>query len=144
MFWKWLFVLFLSNLVLFAKNNKKITINGRSIPLVTCANLIISIGLIPIDEKITPIRRTITAIILNRIDLRFVEKPKHPQTTYAAAIGAVIELVKPADSNPMAITYFEKLPYRGSRLLAKSTAFKISVLFKPAAVKRIHNEIPEI
>ena len=102
--------MFLSNLVLLAKNNKKTTINGRSIPFVTCANLIISIGLIPIDEKITPIRRTITAIILNKLDLRFVEKPKQPQTTYAAAIGAVIELVKPADSNPIAITYFEKLP----------------------------------
>ena len=69
MFWKRLFVLFLSNLVLLAKNNKKTTINGRSIPLVTCANLIISIGLIPIDEKITPMRRTINAIILNILDL---------------------------------------------------------------------------
>ena len=58
--------MFLSNLVLLAKNNKKTTINGRSIPFVTCANLIISIGLIPIDEKITPIKRTITAIILNK------------------------------------------------------------------------------
>ena len=49
-------------------------------------------------------------IILNKLDLRFVEKPKQPQTTYAAAIGAVIELVKPADSNPIAITYLEKAP----------------------------------
>tara|TARA_B100001287_G_scaffold161513_1_gene135788 strand:+ start:2763 stop:3074 length:312 start_codon:yes stop_codon:yes gene_type:complete len=103
-------VLFLSNLVLLAKNNKKTTTNGRSIPFVTCANFIISIGLNPIDEKITPIRRTITAIILNSLDLRFIEKPKHPQTTYAAAIGAVIELVKPAEINPIATIYFEKSP----------------------------------
>ena len=57
-------VFFFNNLILFAKNIKKTTINGRRIPFVICANFIISIGLIPIEEKITPTNKTTTAIIL--------------------------------------------------------------------------------
>ena len=52
-----------------------------------------------------------------------------------------MELVNPAESRPIATTYFEKFPYSGSKPYAKSTAFNISVFSRPADVKSIHSDI---
>ena len=41
------------------------------------------------------------------LDFKSADKPKQPQTTYAAAKGAVIVLVIPAAKSPMAKNCFE-------------------------------------
>jgi hypothetical protein len=60
-----------------------------------------------VAENNTPISKTIPHTILKRIDCRFVSQLKQPQTTYAAARGAVIVLVMPAANKPNERKYFE-------------------------------------
>ena len=82
------------SLELLTKNTKNNPTTGSKIPLVICANRTTSMGRICIEERITPVARTKSAILLYPFE--FVRHPKHSQTTNAAAIGAVIAEVIPA------------------------------------------------
>ena len=66
--------------------------------------------LIPKEDEITPITKTIIDINLKKTDFLSDLNPKHPHKTYAAAKGAVIELVNPAENKPKAIISLEKFP----------------------------------
>ena len=69
--------------------------------------------LIPEEEEITPAKSTKTHTILNLELVIFVDHPRHPHATKAAAKGAVIALVIPAANKPSAKKYFENLPNNG-------------------------------
>jgi len=54
---------------------------GSKIPLATCANLMISIGLIPKDENTTPNDKIRNQTALNWFDFSPDFHPKHPLAT---------------------------------------------------------------
>ena len=108
------------SLELLTKNNKNNPTTGSKIPLVICANRITSMDRICKEEKITPVARTKSAILLYPTE--FVCHPKHSQTTNAAAIGAVIAEVIPAANKPKDINVVAKPPYKGAKACPKSEA----------------------
>ena len=85
----------------------------------------ISMDLNPIEENIIPNPKTNIQTILNFIVFMDDFQPKHPVVTYAAAKGAVMALVMPAENKPTANIYLEKLPNNGSKPKAKSAALFI-------------------
>ena len=61
---------------LFTIQIKIIPIMGSNSPLATCANCMITIGLIPKESEITPIKSTIIQTVLNRASVTLVFHPK--------------------------------------------------------------------
>ena len=98
---------------LFMIQSKIPAIIGSNIPLVICANCIIKINFSPVAENITPKRITIPHTRLNFELFNSAFHPIHPQTTYAAASGAVIVLVIPAAKSPKERKCFAKEPNKG-------------------------------
>ena len=73
-------------------------------------------------------------------DFKFDDTPKQLHITKAAARGAVIVLVIPAEKRPIAIKYFAKIPNIGSKPIARSPALLISKESIFEAVIIIHKE----
>ena len=101
---------------------KSPAIKGNKSPLATWANFMISIDLNPIEENTIPKPKTNIQTNLNFMESMDDFQPKQPVVTYAAANGAVMALVIPAENKPTAKIYLENSPNNGSKPKAKSAA----------------------
>ena len=86
----------------------------------------------PEEEDNTPINKMEIHTNLNLTSFTLTVQPMQPETTYAAASGAVIALVIPAENNPIAKIYLELTPNKGSIPFAKSAALSILSIFNEA------------